>query len=45
MSTARSGILLPIPPLARYLTFSLEHGVNGCPAMQRGRLDLGALGL
>ena len=28
MSTCQPGILLPIPPLARYLTFSLKSGVN-----------------
>ena len=28
MSTAQPGILLPIPPFARYLTFSLKPGAN-----------------
>lgn len=28
MATPQPGILLPIPPLARYLTFSLQPGVN-----------------
>ena len=28
MNTAQPGILLSIPPVARYLTFSLKPGVN-----------------
>jgi hypothetical protein len=40
-------MLVPIPPHARYLTFT--RPVTGayfwCPGMRRGRLDLAPLGL
>jgi hypothetical protein len=35
MATPQPGILLPIPPLARYLTFSLQPGVNPRGALQK----------
>ena len=39
MSTPQPGILLPIPPLARYLAFSLRPGANPRAALR----ELGAL--
>jgi putative iron-dependent peroxidase len=35
VSTPQPGILLPIPPLARYLTFSLRPGVNPRGALRK----------
>jgi len=35
VTTPQPGILLPIPPLARYLTFSLHPGVDPCGTLRK----------
>ena len=35
MTSPQPGILLPVPPLARYLTFSLQPGVNPRGALRK----------